>query len=226
MEKKSRIKHKGISDERIIELLEQHTVAEAVKILGYSKGGFRYLMRRRGIKAFRWRENIAAAARGRRNYNHQDMIVKLKELGIKLGRRPRRVDLDGQYPSRDTYQVYFGSWRKALEAAGFDMTVKPKPKKKKVKEKKKRKRQVKPPKRKLPLEERVYSRVTTRLRFAVLKRDGFKCMYCGHSPRENEVVLQMDHVVPQSKGGLTTYDNLVSSCRRCNHGKYDSLLDD
>lgn len=53
-----------------------------------------------------------------------------------------------------------------------------------------------------------------KLRQPVLKRDGFKCVYCGDD--ENLVV---DHVVPVAKGGWTDLDNLVAACRACNSGK-------
>jgi hypothetical protein len=61
-----------------------------------------------------------------------------------------------------------------------------------------------------------------RLRFQVLKRDGFRCHYCGSTPAETE--LQIDHVTPRAKGGLSVLDNLVTSCKACNLGKGDVLL--
>jgi 5-methylcytosine-specific restriction endonuclease McrA len=61
-----------------------------------------------------------------------------------------------------------------------------------------------------------------KLRFQILERDGFTCRYCGRKPPE--VVLQIDHVVPVSKGGFATTDNLVTACRECNNGKRDVLL--
>ncbi|WP_152045035.1 HNH endonuclease [Aureimonas psammosilenae] len=48
-------------------------------------------------------------------------------------------------------------------------------------------------------------------RFNVFLRDRFECQYCG-SPHE----LTFDHVVPRSKGGLTTWDNVVAACSTCN----------
>ena len=46
-----------------------------------------------------------------------------------------------------------------------------------------------------------------RLRFKVLMRDKFTCQYCGR--KAPEVVLEVDHVFPQSKGGKDEMDNLV-----------------
>lgn len=48
-------------------------------------------------------------------------------------------------------------------------------------------------------------------RRAVMARDGFRCQYCG-STRQ----LTLDHIVPTSRGGRTTWDNLVTSCAPCN----------
>lgn len=50
-------------------------------------------------------------------------------------------------------------------------------------------------------------------RRAVFARDGWVCQYCG-APAEN-----LDHVIPRSKGGTHTWDNVVAACRRCNSRK-------
>ena len=55
-------------------------------------------------------------------------------------------------------------------------------------------------------------------RRAVFARDGHRCQYC-HRPAEN-----IDHVVPRSRGGTHTWENVVASCRSCNSRKEDRLL--
>ena len=50
-------------------------------------------------------------------------------------------------------------------------------------------------------------------RRAVFVRDDFTCQYCGR-PAEN-----VDHVIPKSKGGGHTWDNVVAACRPCNSRK-------
>lgn len=52
-------------------------------------------------------------------------------------------------------------------------------------------------------------------RKAVFARDGGKCVYCG------AIATSLDHVVPKSRGGPHTWDNVVSACGRCNHLKAD-----
>ena len=48
-------------------------------------------------------------------------------------------------------------------------------------------------------------------RFNLFLRDAFRCQYC--AARED---LTFDHVIPRSRGGRTTWDNIVTSCARCN----------
>lgn len=59
--------------------------------------------------------------------------------------------------------------------------------------------------------------ISKRVRFDVLKRDGFQCLYCGRKPPE--VVLEVDHIIPRCKGGKDSMVNLLSSCQDCNRGK-------
>ena len=65
--------------------------------------------------------------------------------------------------------------------------------------------------------------IPVRLRFQVLRRDGFTCQYCGRAAPH--VKLHLDHVVPWSKGGRHELENLRTACQGCNLGKTDRLLD-
>ncbi len=70
--------------------------------------------------------------------------------------------------------------------------------------------------------EEVKRDIPLKLRLQVLKRDKFKCVYCGRSPAtEAGVILHIDHVTPFSKGGKTTLGNLQTLCEKCNWGKGD-----
>ena len=55
-------------------------------------------------------------------------------------------------------------------------------------------------------------------RFNVFLRDRFSCQYCGSRDE-----LTFDHVVPRSKGGMTTWENVVAACSPCNLRKGDQL---
>jgi 5-methylcytosine-specific restriction endonuclease McrA len=56
-------------------------------------------------------------------------------------------------------------------------------------------------------------------RRAVFARDRWTCQYCGHERGH----LTVDHVVPRSKGGTSTWDNIVTCCAPCNRRKGDRL---
>lgn len=60
----------------------------------------------------------------------------------------------------------------------------------------------------------IKGKITQELREAVLERDGHRCVDCGSNKR-----LCADHVIPESKGGATTIDNLQAMCRPCNSEK-------
>lgn len=66
--------------------------------------------------------------------------------------------------------------------------------------------------------------LSKKIRFEVLKRDKFTCQYCGKSAPD--VVLEIDHIKPVSKGGKNDIMNLVTSCKDCNRGKSNIELSD
>lgn len=66
--------------------------------------------------------------------------------------------------------------------------------------------------------------ISKRIRFEVFKRDKFTCQYCGK--KAPDVILEVDHINPKSKGGSDKILNLTTSCYECNRGKRDILLDD
>ncbi|MFW6169163.1 MAG: HNH endonuclease [Planctomycetota bacterium] len=51
------------------------------------------------------------------------------------------------------------------------------------------------------------------------KRDGYTCQYCGKRPAIED--LTIDHVIPRSQGGVSSWDNCVLACFRCNCRKAD-----
>jgi 5-methylcytosine-specific restriction endonuclease McrA len=66
-----------------------------------------------------------------------------------------------------------------------------------------------------------YDRVPrTSLRFNrrnLFARDGHRCQYCGSTPPSQQ--LSLDHVIPRSRGGDTSWENVVCCCVRCNTRK-------
>ena len=57
-------------------------------------------------------------------------------------------------------------------------------------------------------------------RAALMRRDDYRCAYCGHRAET------IDHVVPRSRGGKHAWENCVASCMACNHRKADRLLEE
>lgn len=66
------------------------------------------------------------------------------------------------------------------------------------------------------------SMMSSSLRYDVMKRDNFHCVLCGRSA-EDGVKLHVDHIIPISRGGKTTIDNLRTLCSDCNMGKKDKF---
>ena len=62
-----------------------------------------------------------------------------------------------------------------------------------------------------------HSRKITRR--AIFARDGWTCQYCG----SERGTLTIDHVIPRSKGGSSSWDNIVTCCAPCNRRKGDRL---
>lgn len=59
--------------------------------------------------------------------------------------------------------------------------------------------------------------ISPELRYKVIERDNSICRKCGRRPPD--VQLEVDHIIPWSKGGPTTLDNLQTLCEECNIGK-------
>lgn len=63
-------------------------------------------------------------------------------------------------------------------------------------------------------------------RFLILNRDEFRCVYCGRSSIEDQTELEVDHIIPWKEGGTNQALNLVTSCKKCNHEKSATQLDE
>lgn len=67
----------------------------------------------------------------------------------------------------------------------------------------------------LPAKEVRFSRET------LFERDDYRCQYCGN--HFDQVHLNMDHVIPKDRGGRTSWENIVTSCIKCNSRKANRL---
>ena len=64
--------------------------------------------------------------------------------------------------------------------------------------------------------------ITHELRKAVFERDNYTCQYCGCSG--SDVCLEIDHIIPVSRGGNSDIRNLVTACEHCNRSKNNRLI--
>ncbi len=147
----------------------------------------------------------------RQDISDLELFENMEHVWTLLGRQPRRPEMKKPVSAfgSGTYERRFGGWRQALEKfiayanGGTTTTEAP------------IRSQAPPPQS---------SRFPDlRLRWRVLTRDSFSCRSCGNSPATKlGVILHVDHVIPWSKGGQTTYGNLQTLGEKCNLGKSDA----
>ena len=65
--------------------------------------------------------------------------------------------------------------------------------------------------------------IPAKLRHQVFVRDGYRCVECGATNKET--TLEIDHIIPVSKGGTNDIDNLQTLCKTCNRKKRDHIWD-
>jgi hypothetical protein len=68
-------------------------------------------------------------------------------------------------------------------------------------------------------EQKTHGAISQHIRSAVFKRDGGKCVQCGYIGE----YIEYDHIIPRSKGGPNTVENIQLLCRKCNLRKGDRL---
>lgn len=66
--------------------------------------------------------------------------------------------------------------------------------------------------------------VSKRLRWEILRRDGYRCRYCGKTSADERI--EVDHVIPKALGGTDHPTNLTAACHTCNKGKNSTAPDD
>ncbi len=141
----------------------------------------------------------------KRNITNQELFDNLEIIWRTLGRQPFVGEIRKPLSefNHATYQRRFGSWLKACEAF--------------VKYKKGDIEFIKLVNEKSTSRNRAINEKT---RLKVLKRDSYKCVYCGKSPATHPgIVLHIDHIKPFSKGGDNSIANLQTLCNKCNLGK-------
>ena len=155
-------------------------------------------------------------SRSKIGISDDELFENIKSLWINLGRQPRysEVKAPSSLFSAGTYEKRFGSWSKAL--GRFVEWVNSDQSQQRVEEQRAADITTQSPLAK----RRTRREISDRQRFRILVRDGFRCKSCGASPLIGPgIELHVDHILPWSKGGETTDDNLESKCKKCNLGK-------
>jgi hypothetical protein len=162
------------------------------------------------------RAGLAPQGTGRR-YSEERCLENLRVLWAHYGRPPRENELrlPPSAVSLAAYRLRWGTWRRALKAFVDRINAEPGDPLEAL---------VGPWRDRLvprpPLAPAHQRRAGSVLRYAVLKRDRFRCVLCGASPATDPACeLELDHIRPYSKGGQTVLANLRTLCRRCNQGR-------
>ncbi len=217
---------RGVTDEELLEDMRRSAKAigrDTITIAEYGEIGKAHpstIQRRFGS----WSKALKLAgqqpSRSKIGITDEELFENVKLLWISLGRQPRyrEVKAPSSQFSATTYGKRFGSWSKALHefvawvnsdspdqapqdaeaargAAGSTVQMG-------------------------SATRRTRREISERQRFRILVRDGFRCKACGASPlTQPGIELHVDHVLPWSKGGETTNENLETKCKQCNLGK-------
>lgn len=213
---------KTLSREDVINVLHAHakdfpntpvTQVEIAKRLGVNHttiskkyGKFKKLLEESGI---------SPVPLGRR-YTEEECFENIINLWTHYGRQPHFAELK-KPPSKvgsKAYVLRWGGWRASLGA--FIKHVNRESSQVPILMDENRE-QI----NSLPQKDTTISRsISLSLRYKVLCRDRFKCVICGRSPaKDMNIELHIDHIVPWSKGGQNTEQNLRTLCFDCNLGK-------
>lgn len=159
-----------------------------------------------------------------RIYLDKDMFDEMERIWKQLGHRPSRTEWELSNPKihYNTYKQRFGGWQNAClrfveYKMGGDIEIDEGRKEIEGKQDKGRER------KELSYKPGDTRSIPVSVRLKVLRRDKFRCVFCGRSPATDiGVKLHLDHIVPFSKGGKSTQDNLQTLCQDCNLGKSDN----
>ncbi|MCU0351104.1 MAG: HNH endonuclease [Flavobacterium sp.] len=150
-----------------------------------------------------------------KRYTLNEYFENILDVWTFKGRQPTYKEMN-DFPSKITagaYESRFSKWSTALSEfikylcsdsieKDFNEVV--------IKSNEPSKKDIKKDKRDIPVS----------LRYKILSRDRFKCVKCGNSPSTDiKCKLQIDHIIPWSKGGKTELENLQTTCSECNNGK-------
>ena len=148
-------------------------------------------------------------SRSRINIPNEELFANIEQIWLTLGRQPKYSDIQKPLSlfSVGTYEQRFGSWYNALDAFVIYMSEE--------------ESVIKPNVRinKDGIKHTTKREPSARLKVQVLMRDGNRCRLCGVECNDGLHNIHFDHIIPWSKGGETTLENLQVLCSDCNLAK-------
>jgi len=220
--------NRGISDEELLD--DMRCCAKAIgrrtiTMAEYEKSGAVHpsTMQRRFTS---WSNALRLASlqpsRMRSGIADEELFENLKSLWISLGRQPKHVEVKPPISQfwASTYARRFGTWQEALKAFVLWVNSDCLDDKSQEEQEEAGSETINSTIQSATSKRRTRREISERQRFRILVRDGFHCRACGASPlKQPGIELHVDHIVPWSKGGETTDNNLETKCKRCNLGK-------
>ena len=204
--------HKSVSNEKLIadlKITAQKLNTSSLSMKEYDENG-QYSSSAVARRFGTWNKALAIANIEYRNktFSNSELFENIEKVWIKIGKQPTRRDMDNTLISSISSGAYlrkFGQWSNALKI--FVSYV--------------NEQEIEiADDCKIESNHKTKRDINLRMRFIVMQRDNFKCCMCGASPaKDPSVELHIDHIVPWSKGGETTLDNLQTLCSKCNLGK-------
>lgn len=155
--------------------------------------------------------NLLGIEGGReQRYTPEQLIENLEEVWKKLGFPPGKRQI-GKYGQKISESPYKGIWGSVFLACQFLA---------KYHEGKITKKEL----LKGNMSANIRRSIPLNIRWEVLKRDRYKCTKCGNSPSDDHKVrLEVDHIIPVTKGGQNDIGNLRTLCWKCNQGRKNKV---
>ena len=145
-------------------------------------------------------------------YSDEELMANIKDVWLKKGLQPSRRDMDDKGLSQissGTYLRHYGTWYKALES--FIVYISENEDDSSI--------EISENNSISSIKHKTKRDPSDRLKVQVLMRDGNRCRICGVECSGGLHNIHFDHIIPWSKGGETTLENLQVLCSACNEAK-------
>jgi len=151
-----------------------------------------------------------------KSISSKDLLLEIEAMWVKLGRQPTTSDVKkgvSKY-SLNSYTRRFGSWNMALKTFVTQINLE-------KDDEEGDESFANPSTKENIIMHRTRREPSDRLKVQVLMRDGNRCRLCGVKCNDGLHNIHFDHIIPWSKGGETTLENLQVLCSNCNLAKGD-----